>query len=183
MFHKLGNQMVMEHFKNPRKCLNKREKGNKLIPKLTIVQSSSSHPTALIFDGATLMALSSLQRSLIHPFPCFQNGPHPWVLSFLVWPRLPNIPLPLSTLFMHINPLYRLEEQSYWSMGLTPFLCSKVSNGSPVSTAQAQAPQHGFKYLCWQQFQQHLPVIVYVHCQLQAKGPQQGPALWYSLSL
>lgn len=38
IFYKLGNQMVNQHFMNPRKCLNIREKGNKFIAKLTIVQ-------------------------------------------------------------------------------------------------------------------------------------------------
>lgn len=176
--------MVKEHFMNPRKCLNKREKGNKLIAKLTIVWSSSSIqlPSFILMEPPWWQShhFSGLSFS---PSLAFSNGSHPWVLSLPVWPRLPNTPLPLSILFMHISPPYRLEEQDYWSMGLVPFLCSGVPNGFPISTAQAQAPQHGFQCQCWQQFQQHLPLLTYVHCQLQAKGPQLGPALWYSLSL
>lgn len=42
MFHKLENQMVNEHFLNPRKCLSTMEKGNKSIAKLTIVKIYSS---------------------------------------------------------------------------------------------------------------------------------------------
>lgn len=123
------------------------------------------HPTALThFDGATLTVVLPLQRVSNSSFPSFSNGPRPWVSSSLLWSRLPNLPLPLSISFLHINPLYRLEEQDYWSMGLMPFLCTKYPMVRQCLQHTAQAPQCGFQYQCQQQFQQHLPTLTSVYC-------------------
>lgn len=139
ILYKLGNQRVNKHFMNPRKCLNTREKGNTCIAKLTLVQICFS--IHLLWFRLMLPPWETWQRSYhfrgspIHPFLSCSHGPDPRVSSSLLWPRLPNWPLPLSILFIHINPPCRSEGRDYWSMGL--MLKNTVILHCPRHTAQA----------------------------------------------
>lgn len=145
ILYKLGTQRVNKHFMNPRKCLNMREKGNTCIEKLTLVQICFS--IHLLWFRLMLPLWETWQRSYhfrgspIHPFLSFSHGPYPRVSSSLLWLRLPNWPLPLSILFIHINPPCRLEERDYWSMDL--MLKNTVILHCPRH--MAQAPRCGFQ--------------------------------------
>lgn len=120
-------------------CKSK-EKENNCIAKLTIVQISSS-----IQLPSFILMVPPWQQAYIRALQfilslSLSNGPHPWVSSSLLWPSFTNLPPrppPLSILFIHIDLLYRLLEQDYWSMDQMPFLCSKLSNVSPTSIAHS----------------------------------------------
>lgn len=97
------------------------------------------HSPALVQVAAatlgSLAAVLPLQRVSDSSFPLFQPWPIPSGFIFTALAQAPNWPLPVSILFIHINPPCRLEEWDYWSMDL--MLKNTVILHCPRHTAQA----------------------------------------------
>lgn len=102
--------MVNKRFMNPGKMCKSKEKGNKCIAKLTIVQISSSIqlPSFILMVPPRRQSYH-FRASPIHPPPLSQQWPTPLGFTFttLAQPYQLTSP-PLSLLFIHIDLLYRL---------------------------------------------------------------------------